>query len=69
MFGAMEPTRYFKNELAIWKFVPGQRPQLRTPFSEKWTQSIFSTLESFLRDPQMAREIAAEEGEFAESVA
>lgn len=60
------PARYFKNDIAIWKFVPGQRPQLRTPFSDTWKQSIFATLESFLKDPQMATEIPAEEGEIPE---
>ncbi len=65
----MEPIRYFRNELAIWKFVPGERPQSRSPVSPNWTHSMFTTLEAFLRNPLGVTEIPAEEGEQASRAA
>jgi len=65
----MEPIRYFRNELAIWKFVPGERPQLRSPVSANWAHSMFATLDTFLRNPLGVTEIPAEEGEQASRAA
>ncbi len=59
----MEPTRYFKQEDTIWKFTPGQNPQLRTSLCRVWGESDFASLEAFLADPAVATEITALEAE------
>ena len=59
----MKPTRYFKTDLSFWKFEPEKHPQIRTPLSPAWMDSVFGSLEEFLADPAEASEIGADEAE------
>ena len=56
-------TRYFRHEDSIWKFAPGQQPQLKTLYSGEWGESVFESLEEFLAEPSQATEITVEEAE------
>lgn len=56
-------TRYFKDELATWKFEEGQTPKVKTALSSAWIESSFRSLDEFLVDPAGLTETSAEEAE------
>lgn len=50
ILGVMTATRYFRENETFWKFEEGKKPQIKTPVSEGWTDSLFSSLEEFLEE-------------------
>lgn len=53
-------TRYFTDELAVWKFEPGHPPKMKTAICADWIDSDFESLEEFLRDPTGLMETSEE---------
>ena len=59
----MNATRYFKGPLSFWKFEGDSHPQVRTPMSSEWMDSVFRSLTDFLADPEPVLEVTAKEAE------